>query len=238
MEYKNKIEKIIVIGDIHGCHKTLLSLLEKLPKDSLICCVGDLIDRGRDSYKVVNEIINRNILSVIGNHEIMMINALNTNNAATQQHWLYQGGRETLKSYDNQELVQQHLKFIKALPFIYKFSFKDNTIKPLIVSHSSTFNYLPKSFDSINLALLNDDEIENIIWNRDVITTKKLNMGDDSDYFNIFGHTILNNPIITDNYAAIDTGSFLNLNNYTKSGGITAIEYPTMNVYSQENIED
>lgn len=248
MEYTDKIDKIIVISDSHGCYKTLIALLDKIPKDILICFVGDFIDRGPSSSNVVEEIIKNNYLSVIGNHEIMMLECC-TEPYIPPKNWLYQGGNETLKSYqkdfttyfdiNNNKLFLTHLEFIKNLPYFYKFRFIDDNIKPLIVSHSMIMPYMDTKFENIRDEQNYDiNTLQEIIWNRAILTDKYNLIGDNCDYYNIFGHTILKTPIVTENYAAIDTGSFLNLNNYVKSGGITAIEYPSMNIYYQENIED
>ena len=47
---------VAVIGDIHGCFHTLKKLyaliLKKYP-DIPVCAVGDLVDRGKYSYEVV-----------------------------------------------------------------------------------------------------------------------------------------------------------------------------------------
>lgn len=45
------MENIYIISDVHGCYKTLLALIDKLPnkKDSKIVFVGDLVDRGANS---------------------------------------------------------------------------------------------------------------------------------------------------------------------------------------------
>ncbi|MCZ7612088.1 MAG: metallophosphoesterase [Ignavibacteriaceae bacterium] len=47
---------VAVIGDIHGCFHTLRKLydliLTKYP-DIPVCAVGDLVDRGKFSYEVV-----------------------------------------------------------------------------------------------------------------------------------------------------------------------------------------
>ena len=50
---ENKMKKHYIIGDVHGEYTTLLALLEKIPKDSEIIFVGDLIDRGFRSREVV-----------------------------------------------------------------------------------------------------------------------------------------------------------------------------------------
>lgn len=238
MEFKKEIEKLIIIGDIHGCHKTFKKLINQLPKNVLICCVGDLVDRGKNSSMVINEIISNDYLSVLGNHELMM-NYYYNKPQEEALHWLHQGGYETLKSYSSEEELNIHIQYIQNLPIYIKFKFIDNKIKPLVVSHSAAFKYLENTFDEIKDEINYKMELlENVLWNRDMLIDKNNTFGNNCDYFNIFGHTILEKPKITNNYVAIDTGSFLNLNDYTKSGGISAIEYPSMQLYYQENIED
>ena len=48
-------DQIYIIGDVHGCYKSLLALIEQFPnkQNSKIVFVGDLVDRGNDSYNVV-----------------------------------------------------------------------------------------------------------------------------------------------------------------------------------------
>lgn len=52
-------DQIYIIGDVHGCYKSLLALIEQFPnkQNSKIVFVGDLVDRGNDSYNVVKFII-------------------------------------------------------------------------------------------------------------------------------------------------------------------------------------
>ena len=65
---------MIIIGDVHGCYKTLIALIEKLPKDRNITFVGDLIDRGPGSKDVVEFVRKNNYRCVRGNHEDMAKN--------------------------------------------------------------------------------------------------------------------------------------------------------------------
>ena len=67
----NSKDKIYIIGDVHGCYKTLLALIKKLPKDIRICFVGDLIDRGENSKNVVEFIKSNNYDCILGNHKQM-----------------------------------------------------------------------------------------------------------------------------------------------------------------------
>jgi len=61
-----KYEKIWVISDIHGCYRPLEELLKKLPikKEHQVVFLGDYIDRGPDSKRVIENI--RKLLSGIG----------------------------------------------------------------------------------------------------------------------------------------------------------------------------
>ncbi len=44
----------IAIGDIHGCLRPLMRLIERLPVDEELVFLGDYIDRGPESAGVVN----------------------------------------------------------------------------------------------------------------------------------------------------------------------------------------
>lgn len=67
--------RIIAIGDIHGCHQEfaeLLGLLE-LTKDDRLILLGDLVNRGPDSCKVIDLAREHNALSLLGNHELRLL---------------------------------------------------------------------------------------------------------------------------------------------------------------------
>jgi predicted phosphodiesterase len=67
--------RIIAIGDIHGCHNELAELLERLEltKDDRLILVGDLINRGPDSCKVIDLARQHRALSLLGNHELRLL---------------------------------------------------------------------------------------------------------------------------------------------------------------------
>lgn len=70
-------DSVCIIGDVHGSCKELDLLLKKIPEDSEIIFLGDLVDRGPDSYRVV-EIAHSLHESgrarlVKGNHESTML---------------------------------------------------------------------------------------------------------------------------------------------------------------------
>ncbi|MSU46658.1 MAG: hypothetical protein EXS42_05935 [Lacunisphaera sp.] len=68
--------RLIAVGDIHGCHKEFSDLLDELDlkKDDRIVLLGDLINRGPDSGKVVELARECATASLLGNHELRHLN--------------------------------------------------------------------------------------------------------------------------------------------------------------------
>lgn len=70
-------ENIAVIGDIHGCLHTLITLFEKLSaKTTVFYSVGDLVDRGKYPKESVQFCIDNNVKCVRGNHEDILLRAV------------------------------------------------------------------------------------------------------------------------------------------------------------------
>lgn len=111
----------VFIGDIHGHYVGLRHLLDKVnpTDDDQIYFVGDLIDRGPQSAKVVSYVREQGFSCVIGNHEQLLLDAFaKTQDAShTLQAWLYSGGQSTLASYDRDvELLSEHMEWFRTLP--------------------------------------------------------------------------------------------------------------------------
>jgi serine/threonine protein phosphatase 1 len=67
--------RLIAIGDIHGCHvefAELLARLELTPDDRLIL-LGDLVNRGPDSNKVLDLAREHRAAALLGNHELRLL---------------------------------------------------------------------------------------------------------------------------------------------------------------------
>lgn len=105
-------ERIYAIGDLHGRFDLLLELLElirahatALPPDKQIRIVllGDLIDRGNDSRKVLEyafrlQSIGAPLTVLKGNHEDMLLRVLDRE-ISVQRTWLQFGGDTFLESF-------------------------------------------------------------------------------------------------------------------------------------------
>ncbi len=166
-----------IIGDIHGCPKTTKKLIEdKISpgKDDRIVFVGDYIDRGSNSKGVVDYIIelkdrsNAEIITLRGNHEQMLLNAISNN--AEFDLWLINHGDTTLRDYGIDthgktpkqilnELPEAHLEFYRNTRLYFQ-------AEGYIAVHAG-FNFDRDDFKSDEFAMVWTRE-----WNPDMDRTK------------------------------------------------------------------
>lgn len=191
---------IAVIGDIHGYYDLLVKLHQKILtqySDIKIYCVGDLIDRGPDSKKVVQYCIDNHFIVIKGNHELMLEDFLNTYNIWKKsleinlQHFIH-GGKQCMASYIGEFSYNRfgeyfvelknlgHIDFIKNMPWHLN-------VGKYNISHAGYYSNLPPETASFMQQEPNKHSL-----------------------FQIFGHQPHDNVIITDYYCNVDVGSFLN----------------------------
>lgn len=120
------MERLIAIGDIHGCFYTLKKLLIKVnytsATDTLVF-IGDYIDRGPFSCEVVefikhlqHQVGKEKCICLRGNHEQMAINA----DGAENPLWMQNGGYATLDSYERSGVdIANSISWFKTLPLVY-----------------------------------------------------------------------------------------------------------------------
>ncbi|NVJ53575.1 MAG: serine/threonine protein phosphatase [Campylobacteraceae bacterium] len=209
-----------IIGDVHGEYDNLIQLINKFQKNSEVIFVGDIVDRGKKSNKVIELIRKNNYKCVLGNHEKMMIDFSeyfikeypNIPFMGFVDAWIRNGGQQTLESYDliaidkydgkiicnkNDEGFNQYkedIKWLKSLPLYIKLNEnKDN--KPIVISHASIADvWHLVEFD------MNKDIVEQYsLWNRKPPK-------EDSTIFNIYGHTPVSNIDTKKHYINVDTG--------------------------------
>ncbi|MGF1531662.1 MAG: metallophosphoesterase [Puniceicoccaceae bacterium] len=67
--------RTIIIGDIHGCIREFEKLIDELsPTDGdQVVLLGDLVNRGPDSHRVVEFAQEKNFVALIGNHELRLL---------------------------------------------------------------------------------------------------------------------------------------------------------------------
>jgi len=102
-------ERTLVISDIHGCYDEFNRLLELAAyhpaKDKLIL-LGDFVDKGPDSQKVVEQTIQlvreEGAIAIQGNHDERFADVIAGRSEEARTKFFKHGGEETLRSYVQQ----------------------------------------------------------------------------------------------------------------------------------------
>lgn len=121
--------RLFAIGDIHGCFdqfRTLFEVKIKARNEDRIILLGDYIDRGEKSREVIDYIMSLqengfDIITLLGNHEVMLLDALDLGDPSL---WLWNGGSETLRSFNINslnELDQKYVSFFENLKWYYDY---------------------------------------------------------------------------------------------------------------------
>ncbi|MEI7638329.1 MAG: metallophosphoesterase family protein [Syntrophus sp. (in: bacteria)] len=202
--------KIYAIGDLHGCFSHLNSLLNKftIGQNDTLLFLGDYIDRGPDSYEVVETILRlRNKLASViclkGNHEQMYLDFLR---GTDQDLFFSNGGNHTLRSYKKNGCEYpppEHMRFFLSLKLYYEtedFIFVHAGLHPNVPLQ----NQNPKDMLWIRSQFYRSPNI----WNKTIV----------------FGHTHFSEPYIRDGKIGIDTGA-------CTGGALTCVELPGMIFY-------
>ena len=228
--------QIYIISDVHGCFKSLKALINQFPnkENSKIVFVGDLIDRGPSSCEVVKFIMDNNYDCVLGNHEEMFLEfapSKENEDLSNSKHWLFNcGGEQTLKSYTCKDEYYKQYDFMKTLPLYLEYKdYKTTDNRYLVVSHSA----VAKVWDKRDSKDKDDiEEFENhLLYSRYKNSNNK-------EIFNVFGHTIFSTPVLNEYSAAIDLGCYHEKDeSKLPSPRLCALEFPSMKIFTQENME-
>lgn len=203
------MKKLALISDVHGCYKTLMALVARIPKDHEIILLGDMIDRGPDSKGVIEWAMKNNIRAVCGNHDDMLIDHCIKGGAYSDGVWEMNGGVQCLKSFGGY-IPEPVVKWFLNLPL---YIVEDD----LLLSHTG----FATIGDNGNFHRISQ------LWHRDHKQLPK------DKYFRVFGHTPNKKAVITERWANIDTGAA-----YSKygCGNMTAMLWPSKELIVQEYV--
>ena len=235
----NNDNSVWVIGDIHGYNETFDALIKKLclSEQDIILCLGDLIDKGPNSLKVLETVKESSqIFSIRGNHEEMMRLSISPEHGRMMKSWLKYGGLITLESFSNVEKEQinearKWLTFIENLP-------TEIVLEKYRIVHAG--------YDDSNP--IGEQNNQQKMWGRTIFQIEKPL---DNNRQIIVGHT----PVQTLNYfgkqdiwvceikladnrpsvLGIDTGVFLEEKSFPR---LTALNLTDGKIISQERLEN
>lgn len=203
------------VGDVHGQLGRLLQLHEAIRRDLAarpaqaphLVHIGDLIDRGPDSAGVVALLADGPPLpgvptvNLMGNHEWMLLEALDRGEGEDARHWRHSGGAEALRSWgvpsatpaDEWRLLipAKHLRFLRALQ-----------------PHWTRDGYLFVHAGVRPRLRLEDQVSEDLLWIREPFLDWPGPMLPEAPgRVVVHGHTPRPRPVVRSNRIGIDTGA-------------------------------
>lgn len=220
---------VYAIGDVHGRYDLLVGLLQQIASDvavraagrrPVIIFLGDYIDRGPDSAKVLEALVwlkrdkRFDVRLLKGNHEDAFLGSLEEKRAS--QRWLQVGGRATLRSYgvslpsdldDPQACYQACADLARRMPASHLLLVRD--LEPMAIIGDYAFVHA-----GIRAGVaLRAQSLRDLMWIREEF----LQHTDRFEKRIVHGHSwTAAKPEILHNRINIDTGAF-------KTGVLTAV---------------
>ena len=184
--------RLLAIGDIHGCLDQLKVLMDQVvPTTSdQVVFLGDYVDRGPASAGVIDYLLEFRstfpaTVFLRGNHEQMFAEYLQGHDPTA---FLMNGGLKTLSSYqDNGQwpIPSSHRTFLKALINCYE-------TEDFIFVHAGLRPEIP----------LSEQDNSDLIWIRREFISSNYDWGKTV----VYGHTPLEEPLLTGSRMGLDTG--------------------------------
>ena len=123
----SKEPSVYVCSDLHGQYHFYNDITSQLKENDKLYILGDVIDRGPDGIKILQDIMKRKeqgqVEFLIGNHELMMIQSLFLGNEKAKQDWLTgsNGGDITLKAFEKLKSDEKNkIKEFLLDSYVYK----------------------------------------------------------------------------------------------------------------------
>lgn len=218
--------RVYAIGDIHGRVDLLADLQRRIAADAaaheaartVLVYVGDYVDRGPDSFGVVDMLVHRPLAGfevhpLKGNHEDFLLRFHDS--GARGELWLLNGGEATLRSYGvdvdahldrgldfaglaaafRNAMPRDHLAFLRGLETLHRegdYAFAHAGVRPGVP--------------------LDEQDPADLMWIRDRFLDSDADLG----AVVVHGHTITPEPEVRSNRIGIDTGA-------VRSGRLTCL---------------
>jgi hypothetical protein len=206
--------RIIVVGDLHGCYDEAVELLDQLKvteKDTIVFA-GDFVDRGPHNAKCVG--LARKNHGVLGNHDEKHI-----------RYWKQELRGESLTdlpehhAQTRSQLTEDDYKYFESLPHYIRLPqynsvvvhagvFPGRTIEEQDVDHVLRIQYInpalsTKSYWSIKRPVHSKENEQEVVY--DPSFRFWTHWWDGPERI-IFGHSVLNKPLVTEKAVGIDGG--------------------------------
>ena len=126
-------KRYAIITDIHGNIEGLNAVLDDIKTKDIddIYCLGDTIDIGPNSKECIDILIDNNIKTILGNHELYLLRG-------TDIEPSIEGEEKKHYKWVKDSLTDKETNFIKSCPLYYEINIDYNgkvQVKKLVLCH-------------------------------------------------------------------------------------------------------
>lgn len=201
-----------IVGDIHGAFSKLkqqLTLLQFNPEVDRLFSVGDMVDRGAESHKVLKWLKKPWFYAVRGNHEQLVIESfLHAGHART--HHQSHGG-----AWFYREPYERRAKYVQALsqlPLIIELETPHGLVG--IVHANCPTNNWTELNQKLRSDLPKEHLVESCQWSRSRVRGQDTSRVD-GIYMVVIGHTVVPQQLQLGNVLCIETAGWRDEGNFT-----------------------
>ncbi len=198
----NQQGRDFVVGDIHGEVPRLQAQLQTIgfnsQKDRLIC-VGDLIDRGPESVNALELLKQPWFFSVLGNHELLMLNAMKHKINSDRILWFSHGGEWIASTAPDQ--WPAWFELIEQLPLAIEVTGSNNTRYGIV--HADFPGDHWDEFKDFS-----EKDLKHCIWSRGSFKSRSNHTIEGIDIL-IHGHNVVEEELHMGNRWYIEQGAYL-----------------------------
>ncbi|SMX38846.1 metallophosphoesterase [Maliponia aquimaris] len=204
------------VGDLHGCDHLFDRLLRHLDRlrhpDAVLVTVGDYVDRGEDTARLLrrvrflSEAAGDAMQCIMGNHETMLLDTLD-NPAKHGPRWLRHGGLQTLASYRVPPVLGER-------PEKDWLDMRDRLVDAMGEETIAWLRNLPLSWQTGNVVVthagadpaapIETQSANNLLWGHPDF----LRLPRSDGLWVVHGHTITQTPEAAEGRITTDTGAY------------------------------
>jgi serine/threonine protein phosphatase 1 len=200
---KNILGKDYAVGDLHGCYSLLEARLKQIgfnPETDRLFSVGDLVDRGAESYRVEEFLEKPWFHAVQGNHDRMAIDY--TRGRCNVNLYKSNGGTWFINS--DLETRERIAKSLAKLPIALEVETDKGLIG--IVHADCPYTSWSTLMNMLQSGMYAPHIVEHCQWDRDRIQYRD-STNVEGLYKLIVGHTPVTDVLALGNLLYIDTGA-------------------------------
>jgi len=150
--------KIAIFTDIHGNKEALSSIINDIKKEGIneIICLGDIIGIGPNPKECMDIIIDNNIKTVLGNHELYYLKGTDIDEMGE--------GEIKHQNWVKEQITDKQKEYLEKCNMTIK---KEYNGKKILFEHFLIDYNSQKQYPFYDLSIIKEDSINNIVKSLD-----------------------------------------------------------------------